>query len=118
MAGPPPPFRRGSRLVRRCRRGARTSILATLLAVCEAAGWRERRVHSAGLRSECQPAAERLNEAPARRDPSSSSWPVCTGATRRHVPAQEEGCDQTPRASALGLSVALFGERLRVLRRL
>jgi len=43
----------------------------TLFAVREAAGWHELRDHLAGLRSECQRAAERLSEDPARRDP----WP-------------------------------------------
>jgi len=43
------------------------AVAATSFAVREAAGWHERRRHLAGLRSECQPAAERLNEDPPPR---------------------------------------------------
>ena len=39
------------------------AVAATLFAVREAAGWHERRVHLADLRSECQTADQRLSEA-------------------------------------------------------
>jgi hypothetical protein len=65
---------------------ARASILPQLVrrgghlfAAREAAGWHERRHQLADLPSECRPAAERLSETPAPRDPLASCEPASTG---------------------------------------
>ncbi len=58
-------------------------VAATVFAVREAAGWHERRVHLADLRSECQPAAERLSEDRRGATRARAAGGRARGVTRR-----------------------------------